>query len=50
MNVDDEGLEVDDTPRLMDDYVDGVETDLDKDRIKTMMRDLMNQAQALEIA
>ena len=49
-NVNDEGLKVDDTPQLMDDYVDGVETDLDKDKIKLMMRDLMTQAQALEIA
>ena len=49
-SVDDEGLDVDDTPQLMDDYIDGVETDLDKDRIKMMMRDLMVQAQALEIA
>ena len=48
-NVEDEGLEVDDTPQLMDDYVDGVDTDLDKGRIKVMMRDLMTQAQALEI-
>lgn len=48
-NVDDEGLQVDDTPQLMDDYVDGVETDLDKDKIKSMMRDLMTQAQALEL-
>ena len=48
-NVEDEGLEVDDTPQLMDDYIDGVDTDLDKDRIKVMMRDLMTQAQALEI-
>ena len=48
-NVNDEGLEVDDTPQLMDDYVDGVETDLDKDKIKSMMRDLMTQAQALEL-
>jgi len=48
-NVEDEGLQVDDTPRLMDDYVDGVDTDLDKDKIKVMMRDLMTQAQALEI-
>ena len=49
-NVEDEGLEVDDTPKLMDDYIDGVDTDLDKDRMKVMMRDLMTQAQALEIA
>jgi len=48
-NVEDEGLEVDDTPQLMDDYIDGVDTDLDKDKIKLMMRDLMTQAQALEI-
>ena len=48
-NVEDEGLEVDDTPQLMDDYIEGVDTDLDKDRIKVMMRDLMTQAQALEI-
>ena len=49
-NVEDEGLNVDDTPQLMDDYIDGVDTDLDKDRIKILMRDLMTQAQALEIA
>lgn len=49
-NVDDEGLQVDDTPKLMDDYVDGVDTDLDKHRIKIRMRELMTQAQALEIA
>jgi len=48
-NVNDEGLQVDDTPQLMDDYVDGVDTDLDKDKIKLMMRDLMTQAQALEL-
>jgi len=49
-NVDDEGLEVDDTPKLMDDYIEGVSTDLDKNKIKIMMRELMTQAQALEIA
>ena len=49
-NVNDEGLQVDDTPKLMDDYVDGVDTDLDKHRIKIRMRELMTQAQALEIA
>jgi len=48
-NVEDEGLEVDDTPKLMDDYIDAVETDLDKSNIKTRMRDLMTQAQALEV-
>jgi hypothetical protein len=49
-NVDDEGLAVDDTGQLVDDYIDGVDTDLDKDRIKVNMRELMTEAQALEIA
>ena len=49
-NIADEGLEVDDTPKLMDDYIDAVDTDLDKGRIKVSMRELMTQAQALEIA
>ena len=49
-NIADEGLEVDDTPKLMDDYIDAVDTDLDKNKIKVHMRDLMTQAQALEVA
>ena len=49
-NIADEGLEVDDTPKLMDDYIEAVDTDLDKGRIKIQMRDLMTQAQALEVA
>lgn len=49
-NVDDEGLNIEDTSQLVDDYIDGVDTDLDKDRIKTNMRELMTEAQALEIA
>ena len=49
-NVDDEGLEIEDTVQLVDDYIDGVDTDLDKDRIKVNMRELMTEAQALEIA
>ncbi len=48
-NIADEGLEVDDTPKLMDDYIEAVDTDLDKGRIKIQMRDLMTQAQALEV-
>jgi hypothetical protein len=43
-------LEVDDTPKLMDDYIDGVDTDLDKNKLKINMRDLMTEAQSLEIA
>jgi 3',5'-cyclic AMP phosphodiesterase CpdA len=49
-NVEDEGLEIEDTTKLVDDYIDGVDTDLDKDRIKVNMRELMTEAQALEIA
>ena len=33
----------------MDDYIEAVDTDLDKGRIKIQMRDLMTQAQALEV-
>ena len=47
-NIADETLEVDDTPKLMDDYIDAVDTDLDKFMIKRQMRELMNQAQAME--
>ena len=49
-NVEDEGLEIEDTTQLVDDYIDGVDTDLDKDRIKVNMRELMTEAQALEVA
>ena len=49
-NVEDESLTVDDTGQLVDDYIEAVDTDLDKDRIKVQMRELMTEAQALEIA
>ena len=49
-NVEDESLSVDDTGQLVDDYIEAVDTDLDKDRIKVEMRELMTEAQALEIA
>ena len=39
-----------DTYKLVEDYIDGVDTDLEKDRIKVSMRELMAEAQALEIA
>ena len=48
-NVEDEQVSVEDTAQLMDSYVDAVSTDLDKGIIKVKMRDLMQQAQALEI-
>jgi DNA repair exonuclease SbcCD nuclease subunit len=49
-NVEDEAVSVEDTGELLDSYVDAVETDLDKDKIKVSMRNLLTEAQALEIA
>ena len=48
--VDDESVLVDDTPTLLNSYIDNVDTDLDKDRIKLEMSNLMIEAQSLEIA
>lgn len=48
-NVEDESVSLDDTETLLDSYVDAVETDLDKDRIKISMKKLLTEAQALEI-
>ena len=47
--VDDEDVSVDDTPTLLSSYIDGVDTDLDKDRIKIEMSNLMIEAQTLEV-
>ena len=47
--VDDESVSVDDTPTLLNSYIDAVDTDLDKDRIKGEMSNLMVEAQALEV-
>lgn len=48
-NVEDESVSLEDTQTLLDTYIDNVETDLDKDTIKVQMRDLMKEAQSLEI-
>jgi len=48
-SVSDDGLRVEDTTELLDSYVDGVKTDLDKDRIKKEMRNFLTEAQTLEI-
>jgi len=48
--VDDQSVSVDDTPTLLNSYIDAVDTDLDKDRIKVEMSGLMIEAQTLEIA
>ena len=49
-NVEDENISFDDTQDIVDTYIDAVETDLDKDRIKQQMRELMTEAQTLEVA
>jgi hypothetical protein len=50
VNVDDEGISVEDTTELLDSYIEAVDTDLDKDKIKSLMRGLYVEAQNLEIA
>lgn len=48
-NVEDESISVEDTTQLLDSYIEAVDTDLDKDRIKLSMRNLLTEAQAFEI-
>jgi DNA repair exonuclease SbcCD nuclease subunit len=48
-SVDDESVSVDDTPTLLNSYIEAVDTDLDKDRIKVEMSNLMTEAQSMEI-
>tara|TARA_B100000401_G_C52741382_1_gene688543 strand:+ start:94 stop:540 length:447 start_codon:yes stop_codon:yes gene_type:complete len=49
-NVIDENISLEDTATLLDTYVEAVDTELDKKKIKSQMRDLMREAQALEIS
>ena len=49
-NVEDDGLEVENTVDLLRSYVDNVETVLDKDRLKQELVALMTEAESLEIA
>ena len=48
-NVDDDNISVDDTETLVYDYIDNVNTDLDKDRIKREVSHLMKEAQNMEV-
>ena len=48
-NVADSGLEVEETSELLSAYVDNVETNLDKDRLKNELMDLMTEAETFEI-
>ena len=47
--VGDEGISVEDTSTLLDSYVESVDTELNKSRIKVEMRNLLTEAQTLEI-
>jgi DNA repair exonuclease SbcCD nuclease subunit len=49
-NVADEEVSLDDTATLLDTYVESVDTDLDKERLKIGMRALLDEAGALEIS
>lgn len=48
-NVDDDNISLEDTGTLLNSYVESVDTDLDKDRIKNQIHELMKEAQTLEI-
>ena len=47
-NVDDESVSIEETTELLDSYIEAVDTDLDKPRLKVSMRNLMTEAQAIE--
>lgn len=48
--VDESGVDVEDTPTMLDQYVDATDTDLDKPRLKAFLKSLYVEAQALEEA
>lgn len=43
-NIDDESISVEDTTELLDSYIDAVDTELDKDKIKSFMREVYVEA------
>lgn len=47
-NTDVGEIDVEDTPTLLNSYVDGIDTDLDKDRLKAVLHSLYVKAQELE--
>ncbi len=49
-NVEDNNISFEDTTEVVDTYIEAVDMDLDKNKIKVQMRELMTEAQALEIA
>jgi DNA repair exonuclease SbcCD nuclease subunit len=47
-NVNDDDVSTTDTPTLLNTYVDSIETDLDSDKLKTMLQELFVEAQQIE--
>ncbi len=48
-NVEDDDIQLDDTQVLLDSYVDAVESDVDKEKLKSLLRTLYVEAQNSEI-
>jgi hypothetical protein len=48
--VDDEAVTMEDTGEMLDDYIEATDTELDKDKLKVQMRNLLTEAQTLEIS
>lgn len=47
-NVEDEAVQVDDTPTLLNSYIDATETSLNPNILKKMMQELFTEAQAID--
>lgn len=47
--IDDDSVNIEDTSTLLDSYIDAVDTSLDKEKIKSMVHELMIEAQSLEL-
>lgn len=48
-NVDDQNISLEDTSTLLNTYIESIDTELDRERIKSEMHNLMIEAQTLEI-
>ena len=48
-NVEDGEIKLDDTQVLLDSYIDAVDTEADKEKLKTLLRGLYSEAQTMEI-
>lgn len=49
-NVEDTNINIESTDALLNTYIDAVDTDLNKEKIKLMVSELMSEAQNLEVA